>query len=311
MQFGLTDSSNCAQHRPATSVIASSSKLHKIRRPGYTAVGLPKAGLSAVTCESGRQALNVVRHSKKLTMEKIDLRFDEINYTFPLTYVRGTEEHHFLFGLENDLLKIRTNDFFISQFQVTQILWKQVMGHNPANSTGDNYPVETVSYDDIMAEGGFLEKLNSRFIKEIGRQFKKSATLQFRLPTETEWEYAARGGIYWGDYFVYSGGDNIDEVSWYKRNSGDRSKPVGQKNPNQLGLHDMSGNVWEWCQDYYHEDTTKIPRDGTSCLEPSESRVLRGGCFHNFAMHCTVMKRYSITPDHKDPCIGFRLVLSA
>jgi sulfatase modifying factor 1 len=244
-------------------------------------------------------------------MEKIDLRFDEINYTFPLRYVGGTEERHFLFGLENDLLKIRTNDFFISQFQVTQILWKQVMAHNPANSTGDNNPVETVSYNDIMAEGGFLEKLNSRFIKEIGRQFKKSATLQFRLPTETEWEYAARGGIYWGDYFVYSGGDNIDEVSWYKRNSGDRSKPVGQKKPNQLGLYDMSGNLWEWCHDYYHEDTTKIPRDGTSCLEPSGNRVLRGGCFHNFAMHCTVMKRYSITPDHKDPCIGFRLVLSA
>jgi sulfatase modifying factor 1 len=204
-------------------------------------------------------------------IEKTDLRFDEINYTFPLTYVRGTEERHFLFGLENDLLKIRTNDFFISQFQVTQILWKQVMGHNPANSTGDNNPIETVSYDDIMAEGGFLEKLNSRFIKEIGRQFKKSDTLQFRLPTETEWEYAARGGIYWGDYFVYSGGDNIDEVSWYKRNSDDRSKPVGQKKPNQLGLHDMSGNVWEWCQEYYHEDTQKSPMTELPVLNPTKT----------------------------------------
>jgi len=241
-------------------------------------------------------------------MKDFELHFDEINYTFPLVFVQGTGERHFLFGLENNLLKIRTKDFYVSKFQVTQILWDHIMGDNPAHSAGGNKPVETVSYDDIVGEGQFLQRINAVLNSEMGQQFAKSA--KFRLPSETEWEYAARGGIYWGDYFVYSGGDNIDEVGWYKGNSGDQSKEVGLKKPNQLGLHDMSGNLWEWCLDYYHEDTTKIPLDGTPCQEPSGEHVLRGGCFHNFAMHCTVMKRYQINPDYKDPCIGFRLVLS-
>src|SRR4051812_31386982 len=105
-------------------------------------------------------------------MEEINLRFDEINYTFPLVYVRGTGRNHFLFGLENDLLKIQSKDFFISRFLVTQVLWKHVTGHNPANTSGDNNPVETVSYDDVVGEGGFLEKLNAKLIKELSSQFK-------------------------------------------------------------------------------------------------------------------------------------------
>ena len=258
--------------------------------------------------ECGRT--QVVHHFKKSLMEQIELRFDEINYTFPFVLVKGTGERHFLFGLENDLLKVQMKDFFISKFLVTQVLWKHIMGHNPACCVGDNQPVETVSYDDIIREGGFLQKINANLKKEISQQFPKFPLVQLRLPTETEWEYAARGGPYWGDYFVYSGSDNIDEVGWYKGNSRDKSKEVGKKKPNQLGLYDMSGNLWEWCQDYYHEDTTKIPLDGAPCQEPGGDRVLRGGCFHNFAMHCTVMKRYWINPDYKDPCIGFRLVIS-
>jgi formylglycine-generating enzyme required for sulfatase activity len=99
-------------------------------------------------------------------------------------------------------------------------------------------------------------------------------------------------------------------VGWYKRNSGDESKIVGQKKPNQLGLYDMSGNLWEWCVDHYHFDTRKIPTDGSPCLEESPERVLRGGCFHNFGIHCTVMKRYQINPEYKDGCISFRLAIS-
>ena len=243
-------------------------------------------------------------------MDEIKLNFDEINYTFSLVFVQGTGEDHFPFGLENDLLKIRIKDFFISKYPVTQVMWKYIMGNNPACSRSKNKPVENVSYNDIIEEHGFLQRMNATLKAQVNRQFPQPDSYQFRLPTETEWEYAARGGIYWRDYFLYSGSDNIDEVGWCRRNGGDESKTVGLKKSNQLGIYDMSGNVWEWCLDYYHGDTRKIPGDGSPCLEESAERVLRGGCFHNFGIHCTVMKRYQINPEFKDGCIGFRVALS-
>jgi formylglycine-generating enzyme required for sulfatase activity len=242
-------------------------------------------------------------------MNDIILKFDEIKYTLPLVFVRGTGENSFCFGLENDQLKVRTKDFFISIYPVTQILWRHIMGNNPSHSLNDNKPVETVSYNEVVSGHGFLQKITEAVKDEVRKQLQ-SDSFQFRLPTETEWEYAARGGIYWGDYFIYSGSDNIDEIGWYKRNSNNESKVVGQKKPNQLGIYDMCGNVWEWCEDYFQRDTRKIPLDGSACMEASHNRVLRGGCYHNGGIHCTVMKRYEIPPDSKDPCIGFRLVLS-
>jgi len=244
-------------------------------------------------------------------MDNVDLKFEEINYIFPLVFVKGTNGKPFLFGTESDPHEITIKDFFISKFTVTQILYEHLIGYNPANNKGNNIPVECVSFDDIVMENGFLAKINSGSVKEkISRQFESISSLQFRLPSETEWEYAAKGGMHWTDNFIYSGSNNIDEVAWYKNNSLDRSEPVGQKKPNQLDIYDMSGNIWEWCQDYFHRDTSKIPKDGSPCLEKSTDRVLRGGCFHNWAVHCTATKRYEIMPEYKDPCIGFRLVLS-
>lgn len=243
-------------------------------------------------------------------MDELKLKFDEINYTFPFVFVQGTGEHQFLFGLENDLLRIRIKDFFISKFLVTQVFWRYIMGNDPSCSVNDIKPVENVSYNDLVGEQGFFQKINEKLGEQVSQQLEEPHLVKFRLATETEWEYAARGGIYWGDYFIYSGSDNIDEVGWYRRIGGDESKVVGLKKPNQLGLYDMSGNLWEWCLDYYHEDTTKIPRDGSPCLEESTEQVLRGGCFHNYGMHCTVMKRYQINPEYKDGCIGFRVALS-
>jgi sulfatase modifying factor 1 len=244
-------------------------------------------------------------------MDNIELVFQEIDYIFPMVFVEGTKGNHYLFGPGNDAKKVTIKDFFISQYTVTQKLYAHLMGHNPANNKANKIPVECVSYDEITAADGFLSKINSAPIKEqVRNKLGNISCIEFRLPSETEWEYAAKGGIHWEDNFIYSGSNLIDEVAWYKDNSFDESEPVGEKKPNQLGIYDMSGNVWEWCQDYYHPDRNKIPGDGTACLEQSSERVLRGGCFHNWAMHCTTTKRYEIGQQYKDPCIGFRLVLS-
>jgi len=244
-------------------------------------------------------------------MRELSLKFNEINYSFPLIFVEGTGNGHFLFGLENDQLKISMKSFFISKYPVTQLLWNHIMGTNPAYSRHDHKPVENVSYNDIVSDQGFLEIINAKtFNIESDKHLEEGHRLRLRLPTETEWEYAARGGVYWGDYFLYAGSDNIEDVGWYKRNSYDQTKMVGQKKPNQLGIYDMCGNVWEWCADYFHRDTSKIPRDGTACTEESPEHVLRGGCYHNMGIHCTVMKRYEIDAKYKDGCIGFRVAFS-
>jgi len=160
--------------------------------------------------------------------------------------------------------------------------------------------------------------------------------LRFRLPSETEWEYAARGGPYWTDNFRFSGGNDIDKVAWYGhrftaarrlvcrtlgwrrgwRVAGRRPRgkvththEVAAKAPNQLGLYDMSGNVWEWCADTCVDDLDQVPRDGTPNTGPGEDHRLRGGCHHNWDIHCTVWWRYGIDADAHDGCIGVRLAL--
>ena len=180
----------------------------------------------------------------------------------------------------------------------------------PAAHRGLALPVENVSWDAITQTGGFLDLINeSRLRQEMLAQLPAGGRV-FRLPSETEWEYAARGGPHWGDGFRFSGSNDIDAVAWYDRRHGDHTQPVAQKAPNQLGLYDMSGNVWEWCQDLFTSNVAAIPRDGTPLVGPGDERVLRGGCFHNWAIHCSVSKRYQIERQYHDGCIGFRLVLS-
>ncbi|NBA85554.1 SUMF1/EgtB/PvdO family nonheme iron enzyme [Emticicia sp. CRIBPO] len=233
-------------------------------------------------------------------MKNFDIPFS--GTAFPMIYVEGAS---YLFGTEGHKLEVRTNDFFISRYPVTQVFWAYIMVENPAFFKGENKPLEHVTYFDAL---DFLEALNAH--EDLQAQFP--VRHRFRLPSETEWEYAARGGIYWKDNFMFSGSNEVSEVAWQDdRRKGTETCPVGEKKANQLGIHDMCGNVWEWCEDYYQADLSKIPRDGTPCLLESESRVLRGGCHHNWAVHCTVDKRYEIVPDAKDECIGFRIAVTA
>jgi len=243
---------------------------------------------------------------------KCKYKIEGTDHELEMIFVEGTADDFYLFGAE-EKIQVKIKDFFISKMPVTQALWKNIMGENanPSIVKNNNMAVENISWNEITEPDGFLDKINqSKLMTAIKDQLRENKKINFHLPSETEWEYAARGGKNWKDDFIHSGSNNIVEVAWYQENSWDRTHEVGQKAPNQLGIYDMNGNVWEWCQDYFHEDINTIPKDGSPVSEKSDSNVLRGGCFHNWAIHCTVFKRYEIMPDYKDGCIGFRLALS-
>ena len=186
-----------------------------------------------------------------------------------------------------------TNDYYIGKYEVTQALWQAVMGNNPSKLKGKNLPVENVSWDDCQE---FISKLN----RITGKMF--------RLPTEAEWEYAARGGKKCRGY-QYSGSNNLSDVAWYYDNSGYKTHAVGTKQPNELGIYDMSGNVWEWCQDWdgaYSSSSQVNPTGANS----GSCRVFRGGCWFSDARFCRSSCRNSSSPDHRSCCLGLRLVLS-
>ena len=191
-----------------------------------------------------------------------------------------------------------TKPFYIGKYEVTQAQWRAVMGNNPAEYKGADRPVEEVSWNDAMA---FCEKLNDYGYAPRG--------YKFTLPTEAQWEYAARGGNKSKGY-EYSGSNDLNEVAWYSDNSyREKHHDVGTKTPNELGLYDMSGNVWEWCLDWYggYGDEKEVtdptgPQDGSS-------RVIRGGSWRYDADYCRVAYRYFSNPDDRDGISGFRLAL--
>ena len=186
-----------------------------------------------------------------------------------------------------------TNDYYIGKYEVTQALWKAVMGNNPSNFKGDNLPVDSVSWDDCQ---DFLSKLN----RITGKTF--------RLPTEAEWEYAARGGNKSRGY-QYSGSNNLSDVAWYDDNSGNKTHAVGTKQPNELGIYDMSGNVMEWCQDRYgkYNSSSQVNPTGANS---GYDRVSRGGSWFIFACSCRSSCRISFAPGSRSDILGLRLVLS-
>jgi len=228
-----------------------------------------------------------------------------------MVFVEGTHGVPYAFGENRSFASIEVPDFYIAAIPVTIQLWEHVMGGEGAEERAA-LPRLEVSWNHITEPDGFLARLNASPVREqLLAGLAVSASASFRLPTETEWEYAARGGKHWRDGFRFSGSNDIDAVAWYQDNSFNKPHPVAHKAPNQLGLCDMSGNVWEWCQDTFHRDVRQIPTDGSAAVGSANERILRGGCFHNWAIHCTVSKRYEIGREFHDGCIGFRLAVSA
>ena len=201
---------------------------------------------------------------------------------------------------EKPIHQVTVSDFYIGETEVTQALWKAVMGNNPSRFKGDQRPVECVSWEDIC---GKKDNDTTCFIYKLNRL----TGAKFRLPTEAEWEYAARGGKFRHKY-EFSGGDGIDTVAWYYDNSGQETHPVKRKKANGLGLYDMSGNVWEWCQDWYGSYSSDSQTDPTG-LASGSNRVLRGGSWGNFARYCRVANRNDCSPGGRYGNYGFRLSL--
>ena len=189
--------------------------------------------------------------------------------------------------------QVTISSYYIGETEVTQALWKAMMGNNPSYFKGDNLPVEKVSWEDCQT---FIGKLNDLTGKS------------FRLPTEAEWEYAARGGKR-SNHTQYSGGSMIDDVAWYYDNSGSKTHSVKTKKPNELGLYDMSGNVWEWCQDWYGSYGSYVQTNPTG---PGSGayRVDRGGGWDYNERGCRSSNRSSYSPGYRFCSLGLRLALS-
>ena len=185
---------------------------------------------------------------------------------------------------EGPVHKVTLSPFLIAKFEVTQAEWKRVMGNNPSDFKGGTLPVEKVSWDDCKE---FCEKT------------------RLSLPTEAQWEYACRAGT----SGPYSGTGKLDDMGWYRQNSGGTTHPVGEKQPNQFGLHDMHGNVWEWCEDRFSEDFySSAEASGLDplCESGSENRVHRGGSWGNLARICRSAFRDLYDPSNRSNYLGLR-----
>jgi formylglycine-generating enzyme required for sulfatase activity len=189
---------------------------------------------------------------------------------------------------------VTVSSFSIGKCEITLAQWKTIMGNNPSKFQGDDLPVERVSWEEAQE---FISRLN------------KATGKKYRLPTEAEWEYAARGGTKNRNY-KYSGSNSIDEVAWYEDNSGDKTHPVGTKKANELGIYDMNGNIWEWCNDWYGNYDSSAQTNPVGALSGSY-RVIRGGSWNYYAYGCRVANRLRYSPGFRNTRIGFRIACSS
>ena len=229
-------------------------------------------------------------------------RYTASGVTFEMVEVLGgtfdmgaTPEQQNAHNDEKPVHQVKLSSYMIGKTEVTQELWQAVMGENPSHNKGENLPVEHVSWNDCQT---FINKLNAM----TGENF--------RLPTEAEWEYAARG-MNRSKRTQYSGSANIDEVAWYTDNSEGKTHPVATKVPNELGIYDMTGNVWEWCQDFYDSSYYKdSPSQNPTGPSEGSYRTGRGGGWGGDAGRCRMTFRTYDAPENYSDDLGFRLALT-
>lgn len=199
---------------------------------------------------------------------------------------------------ENNNYPVDIASFFINRYEVSQDEWYVIMGKNPSNQHRRNYPVDQINWYDAQR---FTQKLS------------QLSGLPFRLPFEAEWEYAARGGLNTKNY-IYAGSDEPAQVAWFKEKYTNEntyvSKDIGTKKPNELGLYDMSGNIYEWCMDWYDKEVPFTGNIDPNLIGVDLHKVLRGGSYYTIAKYCKVTSRYSVNPQRWDVDYGLRLVIS-
>ncbi len=282
-------------------IVAGSHKI-VLKLDGY------KDGSKQISVVSGKRAECSIKLTQKpqsvqpsVSSTKRDFTETVLGINMKMVYVKGgtfrmgatLEQGDDVEDWEKPVHSVILSDYYIGKFEVTQGLWKAVMGSNPSYfSRGDDYPVESVSWNDIQT---FLTKLN----QQTGKNYA--------LPTEAQWEYAARGGAK-SERYKYSGSHTIGDVAWFSSNSSSSTHPVGTKQPNELGIYDMSGNVWEWCSDWMGSYSSESQTNPTGPFSGSY-RVLRGGSWGNGARGCRVSYRSSFDPDFRNFNFGFRVVL--
>ena len=306
------------KQKPATTQVAPkkerASKQREVhskkQKPATTQVAPEKKGPSKQREVQSKKG-EADSHSKKAKVD-ISPTIGKANYTpnvktfyangvsFEMVEVRGgtfrmgatSEQGSDAYDGEKPVHSVTLSGYYIGKTEVTQALWKAVMGSNPSEFKGDDLPVESVSWYDCQ-----------EFIRELNALTGQN----FRLPTEAEWEFACRGGNNSRGY-KYSGSNYIDNVAWYDGNSEDKTHPVATKLPNELGIYDMSGNVWEWCSDWNGKYSSgaqtnpKGPYDGSY-------RVIRGGSWIFSVGYCRSSRRYNDIPMYRNYCFGLRLAL--
>ncbi len=276
-----TQSSSANRSGQTRSNSASSQASRQRTQPTQNRVTTPKPTPQAISSQ------NISINGVSFDMMKVEGG----TFTMGATSEQGSDAS----SDEKPAHNVTLSSYYIGKTEVTQALWKAVMGNNPSSFQGDNLPVEQVSWNDCQQ---FISKLNSMTGKT------------FRLPTEAEWEFAARGGNN-SKQTKYSGSNYLNDVAWYSGNSGSKTHPVGTKQANELGIHDMSGNVYEWCSDYwygsdyYKNSDSNNPRGAYT----GSCRVNRGGGWCSDARSCRSSRRSYDTPDNRSGLLGLRLVL--
>ncbi|WP_337779478.1 formylglycine-generating enzyme family protein [Prevotellamassilia timonensis] len=276
--IGMAAQSTITRHKPKPAVT----------KPKPAAKPKPKAKTKPAPRRNNTSHSGSTSSTVSLSAE-LNKLINNMVYVSGGTFIMGGDES----SDQTPTHSVTLSSYYICKYEVTQALWRAVMGSNPSKFKGDNLPVEQVSWNDCQT---FINRLNNY----TGRNF--------RLPTEAEWEFAARGGNY-SRHYKYSGSNHIGDVAWYTDNSGNRTHPVGTKQANELGLYDMSGNVWEWCSDWYGSYSSYSQSNPTGATS-GFGRVERGGNWCGLARYCCSSHRSYYTPGNSFDDLGLRLVLS-